>query len=97
MTNKEMILFLFYNQHLKQNEIAKRTGATKQYVSKIVKQDSRNIEEKESRKQSNKEKRKEYLKQYFSSYKSKKDNSYEQMLAQHRKDILELSYDRNFK
>lgn len=97
MTNKEMILFLFYNQHLKQNEIAKRTGTTKQYVSKIVKQDSRNIEEKESRKQSNKEKRKEYLKQYFSSYKSKKDNSYEQMLAQHRKDILELSYDRNFK
>ena len=53
MTNKEMILFLFYNQHLKQNEIAKRTGTTKQYVSKIVKQDSRNIEEKESRKQSN--------------------------------------------
>ena len=91
---KEKILFLYYEQHLKQVDIANKLGVTKQYVSKVINQDGRNICEKESRKQSNEEKRKKYLKCYFTSYyKSKKeDNSYEQLLAQQRQDSMEMSY-----
>ena len=45
MSNKEKILDLYYNQHLKQNEIAKIVDTTTQYVSKVVRTDKRNIEE----------------------------------------------------
>ena len=91
---KEKILSLYYEQHLKQVDIANKLGVTKQYVSKVINQDDRNISEKESRKQSNEEKRKKYLKRYFTSYyKSKKeDNSYEQLLALQRQDSIEISY-----
>ena len=91
---KEKILTLYYEQHLKQNEIAKLVGTSKQYISKVINQDSRNTIEKESRKQNNKEKRKEYLKKYFISYNrpKKEDTSYQQLLAQQRQDSMELSY-----
>ncbi len=37
MSNKEKILDLYYNQHLKQNKIAGIVeGTTTQYVSKVV-------------------------------------------------------------
>ena len=49
MSNKEKILDLYYNQHLKQNEIAKLVGISTQYVSKVVRADKRNKEEKEKR------------------------------------------------
>ena len=55
MSNKEKILDLYYNQHLKQNEIAKIVDTTTQYVSKVVRTDKRNIEEKEKRKKKNSE------------------------------------------
>ena len=61
MSNKEKILDLYYNQHLKQNEIAKIVDTTTQYVSKVVRTDKRNIEEKEKRKKENSENRKIYL------------------------------------
>ena len=42
LNNKqEEILNLFYNKHLKQNEIAKIVETSSQYVSKIIKQDNR--------------------------------------------------------
>ena len=90
---KEKILSLYYEQHLKQVDIANKLGITKQYVSKVINQDNRNVCEKESRKQANKEKRKKYLKRYFLSYDrpKKEDNSYEQLLAQQRQD-MEMSY-----
>ena len=91
---KEKILSLYYEQHLKQVDIANKLGITKQYVSKVINQDNRNVCEKESRKQANKEKRKKYLKRYFLSYDrpKKEDNSYEQLLAQQRQDSMEMSY-----
>ena len=94
MTKKAKILFLYYMQHLEQKEIAKKVHTTKQYVSMVVNQDSRNIAEKENQKQSHKEKRKDYLNQYFKSYKrfKKEDNSYEQLLALQRQDSIEMSY-----
>ncbi len=50
MNTKEQILDLYYNQHLKQNEIAKLVGKSCPYVSKVVKADKRNKQEKENRK-----------------------------------------------
>lgn len=97
MNTKEQILELYYNEHLKQNEIAKKVGKSCPYVSKIVKTDNRNKQEKESRKQTNAENRKVYLQEYFKTYDrpKKDDNSYEQMLAQQKQDAMELSYINN--
>lgn len=97
MSNKEKILDLYYNQHLKQNEIAKLVGTTAQYVSKVVRADKRNKEEKEKRKIENSENRKVYMQEYFKTYDrpKKDDNSYEQMVAQQRQDSMELSFSNN--
>ena len=65
MDNKEQILEIFYNSHLKQTEIAKIIGVSTQYISKIVKKDSRYEQEKEYRKKLSKEKRESYLKEFF--------------------------------
>lgn len=94
MSNKEKILDLYYNQHLKQNEIAKIVDTTTQYVSKVVRTDKRNIEEKEKRKKENSENRKIYLQEYFKTYNrpKKDDNSYEQMIAQQIQDSMELLF-----
>ena len=91
---KERILDLFFNEHLKQVEIAKIVGVKKQYVSKIVKADSRYIEAKQNKIEENAIKRKEYLKDYYKTYKRPKqeDNSYEQLKALQNQDALELSY-----
>ena len=93
MDNKEKILELFYNKHLKQNEISKIINISNQYVSKIVKADNRYKQEKEYRKKLNKENREIYLKEYFKNYirHKKDDNSYEQLKAQQRQDAIELS------
>lgn len=97
MNTKEQILDLYYNQHLKQNEIAKIVGKSCPYVSKVVKADKRNKQEKEDRKKANAENRKVYLQEYFKTYdRPKKDNnSYEQMIAQQKQDSIELSYSNN--
>ncbi len=78
--NKEKILDLFFNEHLKQIDIAKMLDISKQYVSKIVKADSRYAESKQNKLKENAIKRKEYLKDYYKTYKKPKqeDNSYEQ-------------------
>lgn len=97
MSNKEKILDLYYNQHLKQNKIAEIVGTTTQYVSKVVRADKRNKQEKEKRKKKNSENRKVYLQEYFKNYDrpKKDDNSYEQMIAQQRQDSMELSFSNN--
>lgn len=97
MDTKEQILDLYYNKHLKQNEIAKIVGVSSPYVSKIIKTDKRSKQEKEARKKTNAENRKVYLQEYFKNYDRPKkyDNSYEQMLAQQKQDAMELSYNNN--
>ena len=94
MENQENILDLYYNKHLKQSDIATAIGVSKQYVSKIVKKDSRFSKEKQERKNENATKRKDYMKEYFKSYNrpKKEDNSYEQLQAQLKQDSIELSY-----
>lgn len=94
MENRENILDLYFNKHLKQKEIATIVGVSKQYVSKVIKADSRYSEEKQTRKDENAIKRKDYLKEYYKNYDrpKKEDNSYEQLQALLYQDSLELSY-----
>lgn len=94
MDIKEQILDLYYNQHLKQNEIAKIIGTSNQYVSKIVKSDNRINSEKEKRKLENKEKRTIYLQEYFKTYNKpkKEDTLYQELQELQKQDALELSY-----
>lgn len=97
MSNKEQILDLYYNKHLKQKEIAEIVGTSTQYVSKVVRADNRINQEKEYRKQTNSEKRKIYMQNYFKTYDrpKKEDLAYQQMIAQLEQDILELSFKNN--
>lgn len=94
LENQENILDLYYNKHLKQKDIATTVGVSKQYVSKVVKADSRCKEEKQTRKDENAIKRKDYMKEHFKSYDrpKKEDNSYEKLKALLYQDSLELSY-----
>ena len=94
MENRKNILDLYFNKHLKQKEIATIVGVSKQYVSKVIKADSRYSEEKQTRKDENAIKRKDYLKEYYKNYDrpKKEDNSYEQLQALLYQDSLELSY-----
>ena len=94
MSKKETILDLYFNKHLKQKEIANQVGTSQQYISKIIKTDERYNEEKSSRKSINAEKRKiaqaEYQKNYVRT--KKNDIAYEELLAIHTQDAMELSY-----
>ena len=94
MENRENILDMYFNKHLKQKEIATIVGVSKQYVSKVIKADSRCKKEKQTRKDENAIKRKDYLKEYYKNYDRPKieDNSYEQLQALLYQDSLELSY-----
>lgn len=65
MRNKEKIIVLFFNEKLSIIEIAHKLKITKQYVSKIVRQDKRYAKERETRKLSNKEKQKKRVKDYI--------------------------------
>lgn len=94
MDTQSTILESYYNQHLKQNDIAIMLGISKQYVSKIIKADNRYKTEKETRRNANAEKRKVYMQDYLKNYTrpKKKDNSYEQLQSLLYQDSLELSY-----
>ena len=94
MENRENILDMYFNKHLKQKEIATIVGVSKQYISKVIKADSRCKKEKQTRKDENAIKRKDYLKEYYKNYDRPKieDNSYEQLQALLYQDSLELSY-----
>ena len=48
-TQKDKILNLFYIEHLKVKEIAEKTKVTSAYITKVIKTDSRYMEEKNNR------------------------------------------------
>lgn len=89
MSNKSEIIVLYYEHKLNIIEISNKLNVTKQYVSKIVKNDSRHINEKEQRKRQNKIKRREYQKEYKS--KKRKENSNDILLYLHAQATAELS------
>ena len=92
--NKEKIISLYYLKHLKQVEIAKILKVRKQYVSRIINEDNRNIAEKEKRKFFTKENRKDYEKKYYIKHKKKKerDTVIEAIREQQKQDAIEMSY-----
>ena len=56
LNKKSLINYLYYEEHLKVKEIAKRENIDSSYVSKIIKNDDRYLIEKQNRKSiSNKE------------------------------------------
>ena len=56
--SKENIINLFYIEHLKVKEIAEKVNTSSAYITKVIKQDSRYLQEKEYRKTISKDKRK---------------------------------------
>ena len=93
MSNKEKIIDLFFNKKLSIVEIAEKLNITKQYVSKIARQDLRYTQERENRKQKNKEKQKKRVKDYI--YNKRKKERQERLNAmveiQHIQASMELS------
>lgn len=92
MSNKEKIIDLFYNEHLKPVDIALELNVSNAYVSKIIKKDSRYHEEKSQRKQQNELKHKERTIEYMKLKQKSNKDSYEALKAQLKQDAEELSY-----
>ena len=102
MSNKEKIIDLFFNEHLKPVDIALKLGISNAYVSKVIKKDFRYHEEKNQRKQQNKQKHKEQTIEYMKLKRKSNRDSYEALKAQLKQDAEELSYyfdisDRSFR
>lgn len=102
MSNKEKIIDLFYNEHLKPVDIALELNVSNAYVSKIIRKDSRYHEEKSQRKQQNELKHKERTIEYMKLKQKSNKDSYEALKAQLKQDAEELSYyfdisDRSFR
>ena len=90
---KEQIINLFYIEHLKVKDIADKLNCSSAYITKIVKQDIRYIEEKEYRINITKDKRK-IAKNEFTKNKREKqriEDNYCIVQLQHRQDSKELS------
>lgn len=92
MSNKEKIINLFYNEHLKPVDIALEINVSNAYVSKVIKKDFRYHEEKSQRKQQNKLKHKEQTIEYMKLKQKSNRDSYEALKAQLKQDAEELSY-----
>ena len=91
--SKENIIELFYNKHLKVKEIAKKLNVSSPYVTKIIKQDDRYIQEKIFRKNVSKNKRKIAQNEFIKTKREKQriDDNYSYMQSQHEQTIRELS------
>ena len=89
---KQTIIKLYYEEHKRPSEIAPIIEKTPQYVSRIVKQDSRYKKEKQYKKQQSLERKKAYNKEYSKSYvRNAKEKEYYNLLARIDKDDKVLS------
>lgn len=102
MSNKDKIIDLFYNKHLKPVDIALELDVSNAYITKVIKRDCRYQEEKSQRKQQNQLRHKENTIEYMKLKQKSKQDSYEALKCQLKKDAEELSYyfdisDRSFR
>lgn len=90
---KKQILHKYFNEKMKQIEIAKELNISKYKVSRIVSKDPRYKEEKNNRKELNKKKNIEETKKYIKEQRKQKtnDNSYYEMKQMHEQASRELS------
>lgn len=91
--SKENIIDLFYNEHLKVNEIAKKENVSSAYITKVIKQDIRYNHEKANRKGISKEKRKNAQNQFIKNKRENKriEDNYSFVQEQHKQASKELS------
>lgn len=91
--SKENILTLFYIEHLKVKEIAKKENSSSAYITKIIKQDYRYAKEKNYRKHISQEKRKTSQNNFIKAKREKQriEDNYSFVQAQHEQAIQELS------
>lgn len=72
---KEEILKMYFEEHMKQKDIAEILNVTAQYISKVVSKDDRYLAEKCSRHKESQKRKAEYNKEYYSTYERKYDKS----------------------
>ena len=91
--NKDNIINLFYDYHLKVIEIANKVNTSSAYITKIIKQDDRYLSEKEYRKSISKEKRKVAQNKFNKDKRQKMRiaDNYGFVKEQHRQATRELS------
>ena len=91
--SKENIINLFYIEHLKVKEISEIVNVSSAYITKVIKQDARYIQEKEYRKSASKEKRKIAQKTFIKNKREKQriDDNYSIVQCQHEQATRELS------
>ena len=82
---------LFYDEHLRQTDIAKQIGVGKSYVTKIIQKDERYIEEKEYRATQSKERHKVCKRNYINKKRQADKQEYQAMIIQINKDNEYLS------
>lgn len=97
MTKKEQILNYYYEEKLNTIEISSKLKVTKQYVSKVIKIDSRYFDEKARRKLLNNEKHKKQVNECVKKNKQakRKDREYDSMKVLQRQAAIELSSHKN--
>lgn len=92
-TTRKDIINLFYMEHLKTKEIAQKLDVTSAYITKVVKQDGRYIQEKQFRKNQSKINRRISQNKFIKEKRERKkiEDNYEMVKEQHRQDTMELS------
>ena len=94
---KENIINLFYIEHLKVKEIAEKENASSAYITKIIKQDERYLQEKEYRKIRSKDRRKIAQNNFIKNKRATRriEDKYSILQAQHKQATRELSKSRH--
>lgn len=92
--NKNYILDKYYNEHDKPTNIAKELNVNPSYITKIIKNDTRYIQEKEYRAQISRENRKIAKRDWIRNKRQSESNKqlYEFVKQQHLEASKELSY-----
>lgn len=91
--SKESIINLFYNEHLKVKKIAEQLGISSSYITKVIKQDSRYMQEKDFRKKESKNNRKIAQNKFIKNKREKQrlEDNYSYVQSQHDQATRELS------
>lgn len=91
--SKEDIISLFYIDHLKVKDIAEKANTSSAYITKVVKQDTRYMEEKIFRKNVSKNKRKIAQNDFIKNKRENKriEDNYSFVQSQHEQASKELS------
>lgn len=76
-SNKNKIIQMYYDQHLRPTDISKALNIDNGYITRIIKQDERYQMEKEQRKQFNKQKNKEQTIAYIRATRHSQKEEYE--------------------